>query len=54
MESRRSENIKQGTKTALDVTQRSWGGVAGGATDAVVDTWNDLVHMVQHPVETAE
>ncbi|SCC51341.1 MULTISPECIES: T7SS effector LXG polymorphic toxin [Priestia] len=48
------ENIKQGTKTALDVTKRSWDGVAGGATDAVVDTWNDLVHMVQHPVETAE
>ncbi|MGP6148724.1 T7SS effector LXG polymorphic toxin [Priestia flexa] len=48
------ENIKQGTKTALDVTKRSWDGVAGGATDAGVDTWNDLVHMVQHPVETAE
>ncbi|WP_430488071.1 hypothetical protein [Priestia flexa] len=38
----------------LDVTKRSWDGVAGGATDADVDTWNDLVHMVQHPVETAE
>ncbi|WEZ07879.1 AHH domain-containing protein [Priestia flexa] len=48
------ENIKQGTKTALDVTKRSWDGVAGGATDAVVDTWNDLVHMVEDPKGTLQ
>ncbi|RIV08240.1 T7SS effector LXG polymorphic toxin [Priestia flexa] len=49
-----AENIKQGTKTALDVTKRSWDGVAGGATDAVVDTWNDLVHMVEDPKGTLQ
>ncbi|SCC51327.1 MULTISPECIES: hypothetical protein [Priestia] len=36
------------------VTKRSWDGVAGGATDAVVDTWNDLVHMVEDPKGTLQ
>jgi len=49
-----NEYIKQETKTALDVTKRSWDGVADGAKDTVVDTWNNLVHMMEDPKGVAK